>query len=68
MEKPSLTLVSPPITVEKLVALFRKLTGKEPTEADLAEARAILERPAEPGTPSPSRRRPTRRGESSLPS
>ena len=54
MEKPSLTLVSPPITVEKLAALFRKLTGKEPTEADLAEARAILERPAEPGTPSPS--------------
>lgn len=29
-------------TIDGLIAMFRELTGREPTRADVAEARAIL--------------------------
>ena len=54
VEKPHLTLVEPPITMANLVALYRALTGKDPKDADLAEAQAILDETfGEPTSPSP---------------
>ena len=35
-------------TLDGLIAMFRELTGHEPTRADIAEARAILAAAARP--------------------
>jgi hypothetical protein len=55
-EKPTLSLIpGNALTVENLAALFEKLTGRKPTEEELAEARAILEADqASPPPPSPA--------------
>jgi len=51
-QKPSLTLVGGKLTLESLVALYRHLTGREPTSEEMAEARRALEesRPAAAGS------------------
>ena len=42
-QKPELTLTKgSDITPEKVANLFRKLTGREPTEAEMAEVREKL--------------------------
>jgi len=41
-QKPSLTHLSPRATLEEVLAFFRKLTGREPTEADKEAAKAVL--------------------------
>lgn len=41
-DKPALTLVRPPLTVEDLLALYRRLTGRKPTAEEDSRARARL--------------------------
>ena len=36
-DKPQLSLLPPNPTVEQIVALYKKLTGKEPTQAEIDE-------------------------------
>ena len=42
-KKPELALVKP-VSVDAIVALFRKLTGREPSAEDIQKAKAILEK------------------------
>ena len=47
-QKPSLTLlIGDKIDAEAIRRLFVKLTGREPTEVEMEEARKILSPPAE---------------------
>jgi hypothetical protein len=53
--KPELFLLrGNPITLEQLTALFRELTGREPTPEDMARAKALLDQlPRQPPPPKP---------------
>lgn len=47
MSKPELSTLGPNPTVEQIVALYRKVAGREPTQAEIDElkARAVMDRP-----------------------
>jgi len=50
--KPTLTLLSgPTFTAEDLAALFERLTGRRPSEQEMAEARETLAKAAGGTTP-----------------
>ena len=51
MDKPDLTLTDP--SIEDLVRLVTRLTGREPTAAEIEEARAVLDGDGMPAPTSP---------------